>query len=77
MYRTFLGCAIVALGAAAPAGGTEPQLPVGAAPSAVTSPHFPSRVHAFVWDWGWQGNGLAPETIARLPSSTWLMSVSE
>ena len=30
-----------------------------------------------VWDWGWKGNGLAPETIARLPKSVWLASVSE
>lgn len=30
-----------------------------------------------VWDWGWQNHGEAPETIARLPKSVWLMSVSE
>jgi hypothetical protein len=30
-----------------------------------------------VWDWGWKGHGDAPDTIARLPKSVWLMSVSE
>jgi len=29
------------------------------------------------WDWGWRGHGDAPETIAKLPARTWLMSVSE
>lgn len=29
------------------------------------------------WDWGWNGHGEAPDTIARLPQSVWLMSVSE
>ncbi|MGA2617583.1 MAG: hypothetical protein ABSF26_08245 [Thermoguttaceae bacterium] len=53
MYRTFLGCATVLLGAAALAGATEPQLPMGAAPAAVATPHFPSRVHALVWR-NWQ-----------------------
>ena len=28
-------------------------------------------------DWGWKGHGDAPEIIARLPKSVWLMSVSE
>lgn len=30
-----------------------------------------------VWDWGWYGHGDAPDIIARLPKSVWLMSVSE
>ncbi len=30
-----------------------------------------------VWDWGWNRHGEAPETIALLPKSVWLMSVSE
>ena len=29
------------------------------------------------WDWGWSGHGDARETIAQLPNSVWLMSVSE
>ena len=29
------------------------------------------------WDWGWNGDGLSPEIIARLPKSVWLQSVSE
>jgi hypothetical protein len=28
-------------------------------------------------DWGWRGHGDAPDIIARLPASVWLMSVSE
>ena len=28
-------------------------------------------------DWGWKGHGDAPDIIARLPKSVWLMSVSE
>ena len=30
-----------------------------------------------VWDWGWNGHGDAPETIAMLPQKVELMSVSE
>lgn len=30
-----------------------------------------------VWDWGWHGHGDAPDIIAKLPKSAWLMSVSE
>jgi hypothetical protein len=30
-----------------------------------------------VWDWGWHGHGDAPDVIAKLPKSVWLMSVSE
>ncbi len=30
-----------------------------------------------VWDWGWNGHGDARNTIALLPDSVWLMSVSE
>lgn len=30
-----------------------------------------------VWDWGWYGHGDAPDIIAKLPKSVWLMSVSE
>ena len=29
------------------------------------------------WDWGWNRHGEAPDTIAQLPDSVWLMSVSE
>lgn len=29
------------------------------------------------WDWGWHGHGDAPDVIAKLPKSVWLMSVSE
>jgi hypothetical protein len=29
------------------------------------------------WDWGWNGHGDAQDTIALLPDSVWLMSVSE
>jgi len=28
-------------------------------------------------DWGWRGHGRAPDIIARLPRTAWLMSVSE
>ncbi|MDZ4820996.1 MAG: hypothetical protein SGJ20_18680, partial [Planctomycetota bacterium] len=31
----------------------------------------------FVWDWAWFRHGDASETIAKLPKSVWLMSVSE
>jgi len=30
-----------------------------------------------VWDWGWNGHGDAPDVIALLPKSVYLMSVSE
>lgn len=30
-----------------------------------------------VWDWGWNGHGDARDTIALLPKTVWLMSVSE
>ena len=30
-----------------------------------------------VWDWAWHGHGDAPDIIARLPKSTWLVSISE
>jgi hypothetical protein len=30
-----------------------------------------------VWDWGWHNHGLAPDVIAALPHSVYLMSVSE
>lgn len=33
--------------------------------------------HVLVSDWGWRGHGDAPDIIARLPKSVWLMSVSE
>lgn len=33
--------------------------------------------NALVSDWGWRGHGDAPDIIARLPKSVWLMSVSE
>ena len=36
-----------------------------------------AEAKVIAWDWGWRGHGLAPDTIARLPRSVWLMSVSE
>ncbi|HOX55353.1 MAG TPA: hypothetical protein P5205_01570 [Candidatus Paceibacterota bacterium] len=33
--------------------------------------------HVLLSDWGWRGHGSAPDIIARLPKSVWLMSVSE
>jgi hypothetical protein len=35
------------------------------------------RANVILSDWGWRGHGDAREIIARLPRSTWLMSVSE
>lgn len=35
------------------------------------------RARCIMWDWGWHGHGDAPDIIARLPKSAWLMSVSE
>ncbi len=35
------------------------------------------RAKVIVWDWGWHGHGDAPDVIAKLPKSAWLMSVSE
>ena len=35
------------------------------------------NARVIIWDWGWNGHGDAPETIARLPESAWFMSVSE
>jgi hypothetical protein len=35
------------------------------------------KAKMIVWDWGWRGHGDAPDIIARLPKSVWLMSVSE
>ncbi len=35
------------------------------------------KAKVIAWDWGWRGHGDAPETIAKLPKSVWLMSVSE
>lgn len=35
------------------------------------------KAKVIAWDWGWNGHGDAPDIIARLPKSTWLMSVSE
>ncbi len=35
------------------------------------------KAKVIAWDWGWNNHGDARETIARLPSSVWLMSVSE
>lgn len=35
------------------------------------------KAKVIVWDWGWRGHGDAPDIIARLPKSTWFMSVSE
>ena len=33
--------------------------------------------NVLISDWGWRGHGDAPDIIARLPKSVWLMSVSE
>ena len=30
-----------------------------------------------VWDWGWNGHGMATEIIEKLPDNVWLQSVSE
>ena len=30
-----------------------------------------------VWDWGWNGHGIATDVIEKLPDDVWLMSVSE
>ena len=30
-----------------------------------------------VWDWGWNGHGIATDVIEKLPGDVWLMSVSE
>lgn len=30
-----------------------------------------------VWDWGWNGHGITPEIIEKLPENVYLMSVSE
>ena len=30
-----------------------------------------------VWDWGWNGHGIATDIIEKLPSGVWLQSVSE
>ena len=35
------------------------------------------QANVLVSDWGWRGHGDAPDIIARLPKSVWLMSVSE
>jgi hypothetical protein len=35
------------------------------------------KAKVIVWDWGWAGHGDASKTIAKLPASVWLMSVSE
>jgi len=34
------------------------------------------NAHVIAWDWGWN-DAWAPDVIARLPKSVWLMSVSE
>lgn len=36
-----------------------------------------SKANVLISDWGWRGHGDAPDIIARLPKSVWLMSVSE
>jgi hypothetical protein len=35
------------------------------------------KANVILSDWGWRGHGEASDIIARLPKSTWLMSVSE
>lgn len=45
----------------------EAVLPHGAAPAALVSPHFPDRVHEFVWrNW----NAVPPEKLARILGAT-------
>lgn len=47
-----LSAALLIVGFAAIAGGAE-ALPAGSAPKALDFPHFPDRLHAFVWrNWG-------------------------
>ena len=67
MNQSFLGCAIIVLSATALAAGTEPQLPVGAAPAPVATPHFPSPVYAFVWR-NWQV--VEPRKMAQVLSTS-------
>ncbi len=35
------------------------------------------KADVLVSDWGWRGHGSAPDIIARLPKTVWLMSASE
>jgi hypothetical protein len=35
------------------------------------------NARVIISDWGWRGHGDAPDIVARLPKSAWLMSVSE
>jgi hypothetical protein len=35
------------------------------------------NVKVIVWDWGWNGHGIATDVIEKLPSNIWLQSVSE
>ena len=35
------------------------------------------KAKVIAWDWGWHGHGDAPDIIAKLPKTTYLMSVSE
>ena len=35
------------------------------------------QAKVIAWDWGWRNHGDAPDIIAKLPKSVWLMSVSE
>ncbi|MBI3117854.1 MAG: hypothetical protein HYZ00_04155, partial [Candidatus Hydrogenedentes bacterium] len=35
------------------------------------------EARVLISDWGWRGHGDAPDIIARLPKTVWLMSVSE
>jgi hypothetical protein len=36
-----------------------------------------AKANVLLSDWGWRGHGSAPDIIARLPKTAWLMSVSE
>ncbi|HTN09130.1 hypothetical protein [Agriterribacter sp.] len=36
-----------------------------------------ANARVIAWDWGWHNHGDAPDVIAKLPKSVWLMSVSE
>ena len=55
------GCLLLATAVTLRAAGME--LPSGPTPPALSAPHFPSRMHAFVWrNWEW----VSPERMARV-----------
>ena len=75
--RVHLGLGILALAASiaiigpgyglAPSSAAEAVLPVGNAPAAIVSRHFPDRVHEFVWrNW----NAVEPAKLAKIMGTT-------